>query len=68
MYKIGIIKCNNKRMAVINVHICRLDIAKYKCVTPDIITDEVIITDKQIEHIKERHPHDFEKYFDHAAN
>lgn len=55
-------------MAVINVHICRLDIAKYKCVTPDIITDEVIITDKQIEHIKERHPHDFEKYFDHAAN
>ena len=55
-------------MAVINVHICKLDIAKYKCVTPDIITNEVIITDKQIEHIKERHLHDFEKYFDYAAN
>lgn len=35
-------------MAVINVYICKLDIAKYKCVKPDIITDEVIITDKQI--------------------
>lgn len=35
-------------MAVINLHICKLDIAKYKCVKPDIIPDEVIITDKQI--------------------
>lgn len=67
-HEIGIINYNNKRMAVINVNICKLDIAKYKCVTPDIITDEVIITDKQIEHIKERHLHDFEKYFDYAAN
>ena len=31
-------------------------------VTSDILTDEVIITDKQIEHIKERHPNDFERY------
>ncbi|MGN0467375.1 MAG: PBECR2 nuclease fold domain-containing protein [Acutalibacteraceae bacterium] len=34
----------------------------YKCVTGDITTDEVIITDKQIEHIKERHPNDYERY------
>ncbi|MGN1419308.1 MAG: PBECR2 nuclease fold domain-containing protein [Acutalibacteraceae bacterium] len=36
----------------------------YKCVTGDITTDEVIITDKQIEHIKERHPNDIERYYD----
>lgn len=34
----------------------------YKCVTKDIITDDVIITDERINHIKERHPNDFEKY------
>ena len=40
----------------------RIDITKYKCVTHDIQTDEVIITDERIQHIKERHPDDFEKY------
>ncbi|MGN0461558.1 MAG: PBECR2 nuclease fold domain-containing protein [Ruminococcus sp.] len=35
----------------------------FKCVTEDIVTDEVIITEKQIEHIKERHPNDFERYY-----
>lgn len=34
----------------------------YKCVTEDIITDDVIITDKQIQHIKDRHPNDFERF------
>ena len=34
----------------------------YECVTRNIITDEVIITEKRIEHIKERHPTDFERY------
>lgn len=27
----------------------------YKCITEDIITEEVIITDNQIQHIKDRH-------------
>lgn len=44
----------------------KIDIEKYKCVTDDIKTDEVIITDKQIEHIKERHPNDYERYFGYA--
>ena len=35
----------------------------YKCITDDIVTDEVIITDKQIQHIKERHPNDYERYY-----
>lgn len=27
----------------------------YSCITEDIVTDDVIITDNQIEHIMERH-------------
>ena len=34
----------------------------YKCITPDIITDEVIITDERIGHIKARHPNDYERF------
>ena len=50
-----------------NVHyIGKIDIKKYNCISDDIQTDEVIITDKQIEHIKERHPNDYEKYFNYA--
>lgn len=39
-----------------------IDIEKYKCVASDIITDEVVITGKQIEHIKSRHPNDYERF------
>lgn len=42
--------------------VCDLDIEKYKCVTPDIQTSEVIVTDERIKHIQERHPEDFERY------
>lgn len=35
----------------------------YKCIANDIITDEVIITDERIAHIKERHPDDYEQYY-----
>ncbi len=41
---------------------------KYKCITEDIGTDEVIITDPQIEHIKSRHPNDCERYFDYVSD
>lgn len=39
----------------------------FSCVTPDIITDEVIITDERIAHIKERHPGDFERYVEYLT-
>ena len=42
--------------------ICDLDIEIYRCVTPDIRTSEVIITDERIAHIRERHPDDYEQY------
>lgn len=34
----------------------------YKCVTEDITTEEVIITDNQINHIKNRNPNDYENF------
>lgn len=40
----------------------KIDCKIYGCVIEDIVTDEVIITDERINHIKERHPNDFEKY------
>ena len=35
----------------------------YKCVTEDLVTDEVIITDERIQHIKDRHPNDYERFY-----
>ena len=40
----------------------RIDIEKYRVVSSHIRSDEVIITDERISHIKERHPNDFERY------
>ena len=51
--------------------VCKLNREIYRVVTEDIACDEVIITDKQIEHIKERHPDDYElfaKYFEQIIN
>lgn len=42
--------------------VCHLDKELYKCVTLDIVTDSVIITNERIKHIRERHPNDFEMY------
>ncbi len=33
-----------------------LDMSVYKCISKNYLTDEVIITEKQLVHIKERHP------------
>lgn len=47
----------------IEVHqVTRLNVEKFKCVSEDITTDEVVITDERIQHIKDRHPNDFERY------
>ena len=47
-------------------YIGKIDREIYKCVTEKIRTDEVIISDTQIQHIKDRHPDDYERYFKHA--
>lgn len=47
------------------INIGKIDISKYKNLcSKDIVTDEVIITYKQIEHIKEEHLGIYEKYKD----
>lgn len=62
--KSGIIKEKTEETVETDVHkVGKIDIDVYKCVTDDILTDEVIITDERIQHIKERHPNDYEKYF-----
>ena len=40
----------------------RIDIDIYKCVAQELVTDEVIITDERIEHIREHHPNDYERF------
>lgn len=34
----------------------------YRCITEDIVTDDVIITENQIKHIQDRHPNDYERF------
>ena len=41
----------------------KIDRRIYKCITDDIITEDVIITNERIGHIKERHPSDYERYY-----
>ena len=44
------------------VYVCKLDRNLYRCVSGDITTDEVIITEERIKHIQERHPNDYERF------
>ena len=58
----GIIRPTDTK-EVISVHLIgKIDREIYSCVTKEIMTDEVIITDNQIQHIKDRHPNDYERF------
>lgn len=52
---------NTKEAADVHT-VGKIDREIYKCITDDIVTDEVIITDNQIQHIKDRHPNDYERF------
>lgn len=53
----------NGTKEVSEVHsVGKIDRKIYSCITEDIVTDEVIITNERIQHIKDRHPNDYEKY------
>lgn len=61
----GIIETVKTVSGVQDVHyVGKIDRDIYKCVTEDIKTDEVIITEKQVQHIKDRHPNDYERFND----
>lgn len=52
-----------------DVHIVgKIDKKIYSCISDDIVTDEVIITDVQIQHIMEHHPNDFERFSKYFSN
>lgn len=55
-------EANDKEKTDVHV-VGKIDKNIYKCITKDIVTDEVIITDERIQHIKERHPNDYERYY-----
>lgn len=40
----------------------KIDRSIYSVVAPDIRSDEVIMTDERIAHVKASHPNDFERY------
>ncbi len=40
----------------------------YKCITDDIITDEVIITDNQMQHILNRHPETYKEVINYLTD
>ncbi len=40
----------------------KIDREIYKCVTEDIITDDVVITDERIKHTEENHPDVYKSY------
>ena len=42
----------------------RINKSIYSCITEDIVTDEVIITDNQLQHILDRHPEVYKEVID----
>lgn len=40
----------------------------YKCITEDIVTDEVVITDNQMQHILDRHPEAYKEVVDYLSD
>lgn len=58
----GIIMSTNNKVDSEVHYIGKIDKSIYKCVSDDIVSDEVIITNSQIEHIKQNHPNDYERF------
>ena len=48
--------------------LCQIDRKLYACVSENIVSEDVIITDERVQHIQERHPEDFEKYARYMAD
>lgn len=64
-HKSGILASDKKNEVTDVHHIGSIDIEKYRCVTNDIATKEVVITERQVQHIKARHPNDYERFAKH---
>ena len=49
------------------INICKIDKNKFKGLSTNIITEEVILTAERYEHILARHKKDYEMYFSNAT-
>ena len=59
----GIIKRNLISNGAVGVHyVGKFNREIFSCISSNIATDEVIITDERVAHIRERHPGDYERY------
>lgn len=59
----GIIKRNLIANGAVGVHyVGKINREIFSCISSNIATDEVIITDERVAHIRERHPGDYERY------
>ena len=60
--KSGIIQIAKTEAVGIDVfEIGKIDVELYKCISSDITTDEVIITQERIDHIDNHHPGDYQE-------
>lgn len=65
----GIATENKANSEDVGVHeVGKIDKNIYSCITEDIVTEDVIITDNQLQHISERHPDAYEKAIDYVKN
>lgn len=46
----------------------KIDKEIYKCITEDIVTDEVVLTDAQKKHIIDRHPEAYDEVVNHFVD
>ncbi len=49
-------------------YVGKIDKKIYNCITDDIVTEDVIITERQVQHIRERHPNDYERFSKYFAD
>ena len=48
--------------------LCRLNKDLYRIISPDIATDEVIVTEERLQHIMERHPKDYDLFLKYGVD
>ncbi len=48
-------------------YVGKIDREIFSCISSNIATDEVIITDERVAHIRERHPGDYERYVEYLT-
>lgn len=64
----GIIKASNTKEAVEVHSVGKINRDIYKCITKDIVTDEVIITENQMRHILDRHPEAYREVINYLSD